>query len=63
MLNKVKNLSRNSDLAIAFGLILTLGLMIVPVNPFFMDLFIASVLAGSIAILLISVYIKKPLSL
>lgn len=52
---------KNAELMIAFGLIITLGVMIVPVSPFFMDLFITSVLAASVAILLISVYIKKPL--
>ncbi len=52
---------KNAELLIAVGLIVTLGIMIVPVGPFFMDLFITTVLAGSVAILLISVYIKKPL--
>ena len=52
---------KNAELMIAAGLIITLGVMIVPVSPFFMDLFITTVLASSIAILLISVYIKKPL--
>lgn len=61
MFERLKDFSKNSDLAIAFGLILTLGVMIVPISPFFMDMFIATVLAGAIAILLISVYIKKPL--
>jgi len=61
MFERLKDFSKNSDLAIAFGLILTLGVMIVPISPFFMDMFITTVLAGAIAILLISVYIKKPL--
>ncbi|MBD66158.1 MAG: flagellar biosynthesis protein FlhA [Halobacteriovoraceae bacterium] len=61
MFGKFKDFAKNSDLAIAVGLLLTLGVMVVPVSPFFMDLFISTVLAGSIAILLISVYIKKPL--
>jgi len=51
----------NSDMGIAIGLILTLGVMIVPISPGFMDLFISTVLAGSIVILLLSVYIKRPL--
>jgi flagellar biosynthesis protein FlhA len=61
MFDRIKNLAQNGDLLMAFGLILTLGVMIVPVSPFFMDLFIAAILATSISILLISVYIKKPL--
>lgn len=61
MFERFKNLSKNSDLAIAFGLILTLGVMILPISPMFMDFFIAIILAASISILLISVYINKPL--
>lgn len=61
MLEKLKALSKNADLAIAFGLILTLGVMIVPVSPFMMDIFIALTLAASITILLVSVYSKRPL--
>lgn len=56
-----KNFKINSDMGIAIGLILTLGVMIVPISPTFMDLFISTVLAGSIVILLLSVYIKRPL--
>lgn len=61
MLDKFKEFSQNADLAVALGLIIVLGVMIVPVSPFMMDLFIALTLAASITILLISVYIKKPL--
>lgn len=61
MFERFKDFSQNADLVVAFGLILTLGLMIVPISPFMMDMFIALTLAGSIAILLVSVYIKKPL--
>jgi flagellar biosynthesis protein FlhA len=61
MLERLKILTKNSDLAIAIGLIFTLGVMIVPISPNFMDLFISVVLAGSMVILLLSVYIKKPL--
>lgn len=61
MWDKLLKFTKQSDLAIAIGLILTLGVMIVPVAPWMMDLFIALTLAGSIVILLISVYINKPL--
>tara|TARA_B100001971_G_scaffold215193_1_gene259952 strand:+ start:28456 stop:30522 length:2067 start_codon:yes stop_codon:yes gene_type:complete len=61
MLERLKMFGKNSDLAIAVGLIFTLGVMIVPVSPGMMDLFISTVLAGSIIILLLSVYIKRPL--
>jgi flagellar biosynthesis protein FlhA len=58
---RFKEFSKNSDLAIALGLILTLGVMIVPISPFMMDLFIALTLAGAIVVLLVAVYVNKPL--
>jgi flagellar biosynthesis protein FlhA len=42
-------------------LILVLGVMIVPISPFMMDMLISLSLAVGIVILLLSVYIKKPL--
>lgn len=58
----LKNIFKNNpDILVAVGLILVLGVMIVPIAPWAMDLFIALSLAASIVILLISVYIKKPL--
>ncbi len=51
----------NPDIFVALGLILILGVMIVPVAPWAMDLLIALSLSASIIILLLSVYIKKPL--
>lgn len=60
-LDKLKVFSRNSDLAIALGLIMVLGVMVVPVAPVILDLFLAFSIAISVAILLISVYSKKPL--
>lgn len=60
-MEKIKSLLKNPDLIVAFGLMVTLGLMIVPISPFLMDLFITITLAGAVTILLISVYIKKPL--
>lgn len=61
MFERLKQFSSQSDLGVVFGLILTLAVMIVPISPFMMDMFIALTLAGTILILLISVYIKKPL--
>src|SRR5690606_31334450 len=59
--DRLKSLAKQGDLLVAFGLILILGVMIVPVSPFMMDLFIAFTLAASIMILLLSVYASKPL--
>ena len=60
-LGKLKFLTQNSDLAIAIGMIIVLGVMVVPVPPFILDLFLAFSIAVSVGILLISVYSKKPL--
>jgi flagellar biosynthesis protein FlhA len=61
LLGKLKILSQNSDLAIALGLMIVLGVMVVPIPPLLLDLFLALSIAISIAILLVSVYSKKPL--
>lgn len=61
MLEKIQQFTKQAELGIAAGLILILGVMIVPISPFFMDMFIALTLAISFMILLLSVYIKKPL--
>lgn len=60
-LEKLKIFTKNSDLAIAAGLIMVLGVMIVPISAGMMDFMIALTLASSILILLMSVYAKKPL--
>ncbi|MBT4791605.1 MAG: flagellar biosynthesis protein FlhA, partial [Halobacteriovoraceae bacterium] len=59
--SKFFDVSKNADIAVAVGLVVILGVMIVPIAPWAMDLFIALSLASSIVILLLSVYIKKPL--
>lgn len=58
---KLKIFSQNSELAIALGLIVILGVMVVPLPPVVLDLFLALSIAISIAILLMSVYARKPL--
>lgn len=60
-LSKLKVFSQNSELAVAMGLIIILGVMVVPLPPVILDLFLALSIAVSIAILLMSVYAKKPL--
>ncbi len=59
--SRLKFFSQNSELAVAIGLIVTLGVMVVPLPPAILDLFLALSIAISIAILLLSVYAKKPL--
>jgi flagellar biosynthesis protein FlhA len=61
LIGKLKVLTQNSDVAIAIGLMIVLGVMVVPIPPFLLDLFLALSIAISIAILLVSVYSRKPL--
>ncbi len=56
-----KNLKANSDIYIAGVLIAVLAVMIVPIVPWMMDILISISIAASVVILLMSVYIKKPL--
>ncbi len=58
---KLKVFSQNSELALAFGLIIILGVMVVPLPPVILDLFLAFSIAISIGILLMSIYARKPL--
>jgi flagellar biosynthesis protein FlhA len=58
---KLKLFSQNSDLAIAIGLISVLGVMIVPMPPLALDLFLALSIAIAVGVLLMSVYARKPL--
>ena len=61
VLGRVKDLTKNSDLAIALGLIAILSVMIVPIHPMLLDILIALTLSFSVIILLMSVYSKRPL--
>lgn len=60
-LSKLKVFSQNTELAIALGLIVILGVMVVPLPPVVLDLFLALSIALSITILLMSIYARKPL--
>lgn len=58
---KLKIFSQQSELALAVGLIIILGVMVVPLPIFVLDLFLAFSIAISIGILLMSIYARKPL--
>ena len=60
-LGRLGKFMNNSDLMVAVGLLGVLCVMIVPISPWVLDLFIALTLALSVVILLVSVYSKKPL--
>ncbi len=46
---------------IAAGILLIIGLLIIPLPPFMLDMFLAMSISVSVLILLISVYLNKPL--
>ncbi len=58
---RLKGLTKNSDLAVAIGLLVVMLVMIVPIPSWMLDGFLALSLALSVIVLLMSVYAKKPL--
>lgn len=52
---------QNKDLLLAIGVLMILALLIIPLPPMMLDMFLALNLAMSVLILLISVYIRSPL--
>ena len=57
----IKGMTKNSDIFVAISLLIILGVMIIPITPFLLDIFLTTVLALAMIILLVSVYTKKPL--
>jgi flagellar biosynthesis protein FlhA len=58
---KFKALTQNSDVIIALGLMMVLGVMVVPIPPLLLDLMLSLSIAISVAVLLTAVYARKPL--
>ncbi|MGB9682389.1 MAG: FHIPEP family type III secretion protein, partial [bacterium] len=50
-----------SDISLALGIILIVIMMIVPLPPFFLDVLLTFNLSFSLALLLISIYVKEAL--
>ncbi len=59
----VQKLTTQKDLLIAIGVVGILGMIIIPLPPPMLDLFFATNISLSIIILLLTMYIKKPLEL
>ena len=57
----LKKLSENSDLGLAVGLVGILAVMIIPMPPFLLDLFLSVGIAMSLVLLLTAVYAVKAL--
>lgn len=55
------NINKNSDIILAVGLILVLGLLLIPLPPVFLDFFLALNISLAILVLILSLYIKTPL--
>ena len=58
---KLQFLTKNNDLAIAMGIMLILGVMIIPIPPVLLDISLTLTISIGIVILLTSIYSKKPL--
>ncbi len=60
-LKRFEKYTKNTDLFIAFGLLVILGVMVIPLPPMMLDIALTFSLASSILILLVSIYINKAL--
>lgn len=61
--NVLPLITKNPDLILAFGIILILALLLIPLPPFMLDFLLAVNIAVSILIILVSIYLKSPLEL
>lgn len=59
----MKFLSKNTDILLAFALIMMLGLMLIPLPPVLLDFFLAFNIAFAVLILIVSLYIQSPLDI
>ncbi len=57
----LEKLLRQSDIILAVGIVLILGLMIIPMPPILLDLFLSFSITLSIVVLLVSAYTERPL--
>lgn len=59
----MKIIGRNTDIFLAFGIIFILGLMLIPLPPVMLDILLTINISLAILILMISLYITKPLDI
>lgn len=59
----MKKFGQNTDIFLAVGLVFILGLMIIPLPPFLLDLLLAINITMSILVLIVSLYINNPLDI
>jgi len=53
--------TRHGDVFFALGAIAIIGILIIPMPSFVLDIFLSLNLAGSFAIFLLTIYVKRPL--
>lgn len=61
MFDKIKDLTKNTDLSFGIAVLMILGVMMVPMPAIMLDLLLALVIVISVVIILLSAYVKKPL--
>lgn len=61
MIERVEYLIRRTDIVISFGVMLILAIMIIPLPPVLLDLFLSLQISAAIIILVTSIFISKPL--
>lgn len=59
----ITTFTKSPDLALAFGLIMILGLLVVPLPPLLLDVLLAFNIAFSVLILFVSIYLVSPLEI
>src|SRR5689334_14859377 len=57
----MNRLTKNSDLFLAVGLVMILGVMVIPMPPFMLDILLSIGVAVSVVLLLTSVYAARAL--
>ncbi|RMG00383.1 MAG: flagellar biosynthesis protein FlhA [Nitrospirae bacterium] len=60
-MNLFNIMNRRSDFILAVSMVVVLGVMLLPVPPFLLDLLLSISISISVVILLTAIYIKKPL--
>ncbi len=61
MIERVESLAKRTDIIISVGVMLVLSIMIIPLPPVVLDLFLSLQISSSIIILVTSIFISKPL--
>lgn len=59
----MKGVGKNTDILLAFGIIMILGLMIIPLPPAILDFLLAVNISFSVLMLIVSLYINSPLDI